>query len=229
MQFHSRRAVLASAALALAAAPAALAQTDGFPVEFHSFPALFGQGAVQGTFFGNPYSNQYLSFGFPSGIYNPSTLSVSMFGSGNTGGGIGFGQGDASISTQTSLISALTINGAAHSSGSAPGDNTGTYGEATASFFFEVTSPIIAQWTSTGESMLFLEGVPFSPASSWVLVMPAGNYQARSYAHGVSTNPGSGGSFFSSAATFKLEIGVPAPSAVALFGAAGMVAIRRRR
>ncbi len=228
MKFRSRHASFAAFTL-LIAAPA-LAQTDGFPVEFNSgFPSLTGQGAVQGTFFGTPYSNQYLSFGFPSGTFNPSTLQVNLFGSGNTGGGIGFGQGDASINTQTSLISALEINGAAHSSGSAPGDNTGTYGEATAAFSFEVTSAVMAQWTSTGESTLLLGGIPFSPASSWTLLLPAGTYTARAYAHGVSTNPGSGGSFYSDSANFKLEIGVPAPAAVSLLGLAGLAAMRRRR
>lgn len=217
-----------AATSSIAFAHRSFAQTQGFPVEFHNGPSAAGQGAVQGFFLNQNYSNQYLNFTIQNFSYNPGTLQAQIQGSGNTGGGIGSGSGDASIFTQTSLISALTINGAAHSNGNAPGINTGTYGQATAIMQFDVTSPINARWTSTGESTLLLGGIPFGGASEWVLLLPAGHYEARAYAHGAMSST-TGSSFFSSAATFKLEIGVPAPSSAAILGIAGLATARRRR
>jgi len=225
---------LVAASLCLAAASHALAQTDGFPIEISSFPFAFGQGAVNGSFMGTSYSNQYLSLGLSFGTFNPATLTASVSGSGNTGGGIGFGQGQANINTNSSLISAFTINGSASCSASVPftgpGEFAGGYGDVTAYMNFEVTSPIIAQWTSTGDSTLFLGGVPVSTSPNWIITLPAGLYKAQAHALGnVSIPANSSGAAFFTSSTFKLEVGVPAPSTAALLGIAGLVAGRRRR
>ncbi len=234
-------AARAAALVCLVAAPSALAS---FPVVYdQGFPYANGTGRATMRVSGSDvFNNAFNGFSFGGGFgdyWNPFTLSGSLTGSGNTGGGIG-GPPPAQVNTGGSFSSSfaesgvLTLSASTNSAvaliaSAGPGEVVSGLCSGVFNFAFTVTEPIIAQWGASNAT-LKLNGnlLPIGGFAIWNL--DPGVYLVEGGHNGSKYNDagvhGQEGTF---SASFTLTVGIPAPASLSALAFAGLAAARRRR
>lgn len=225
----------------VAVATAAPALAD-IPVRYSMFDQPTGTGRGSARLLNNGI--EVFANGFNTlrggGGFNPSTLTGRFMADNDTGGGLGSPVVAVAGIEFVSSVSGGRSNPVLFLSGRGsafgftnrtilPGEVASAGGSGDLSFRFEVTAPIISEWSSSNFT-LSLNGNVLPIGSTWIGTLEPGMYQVAGIYSAVLRNTGGVVDINeSTSASFNLNIGIPSPSAASVLSLAAFSACRRRR